>query len=628
MRITYFRIENFKSIRLAECTSPPDFMVVCGGNGCGKSALLSALVLAKETAGAYGGSPGPQPASISADATQCRIILTLAFDEVEQAFLRAIPNLPAQYPATPPFLDSTATVEVTLRRDQSGQPWSSPIPEAVRRLLSAYSRVDGSPGFFDFIDAHRVYPRMQVSSWEPQSTSDDAARATLVVSGQDQVGPMHPPQGSKFLMTKRYLADMVMRDLQELQRSQRNGSISSSDSLAEFRQLFNEFLAPLKFVEVDISVTPFRYIVSTPRGEIDIDDLSSGEKEVLNVFVRFHQLRPERSIIFFDEADAHLHPDLQRRYLGALRSLAKGNQLWLTTHSPEIMFAAGSDHLYTIARVPQDSDANQFLRVTQSDQLHEVLSEVMGSRGLVSFNQRIVFIEGDESSADRAIYEALYPPGVHNVSFVPVGNSATARKTAERVNDLLTSAPGFQFFYSIVDGDIDRSEPDPTNGTRLFRLPVYHVENLLLDEESIFRATKAMLGTNCPVKDTTDVGRALTEGLLDDVHLKPFTKALLDAKLAGLAKRQHDAVYSKSANGSEPIQRPEYSAVEREAEAILTEAIARNEWKARCKGRDLLKAYCGRLGMKYEHFRNCVISNLSTPPPALVEIMRKILGQS
>jgi hypothetical protein len=113
-----------------------------------------------------------------------------------------------------------------------------------------------------------------------------------------------------------------------------------------------------------------------------------------------------------------------------------------------------------------------------------------------------------------------------------------------------------------------------------------------------------------------------------NVHLKPFTKALLDAKLAGLAKRQHDAVYSKSANCSEPIQRPEYSAVEREAEAILTEAIARNEWKARCKGRDLLKAYCGRLGMKYEHFRNCVSSSLSTPPPALVEIMRKILGQS
>ena len=161
--------------------------------------------------------------------------------------------------------------------------------------------------------------------------------------------------------------------------------------------------------------------------------------------------------------------------------------------------------------------------------------------------------------------------------------SATARKTAERVNELLTTESGFQFFYSIVDGDIDRSASDPTNGSRLFRLPVYHVENFLLEEEPVFRATRAMLGTACPFKDATEAGRALTEGLLNDVHLKPFTRALLDAKLDGLAKKAHDAVYSKSA--SEPVQRPEYSSVEREARAILTEAIAKNEWKAAIRRR-------------------------------------------
>lgn len=625
MRITYFRIENFKSIRLAECTNPPDFMVVCGGNGCGKSALLSALVLAKEASGSYGNGPGDQLTSISADAIQCRIVVTLEFDEAEQAFLKEVPSLPHHRPTSQPFAGPTATIDVTLRKGQPNQPPSIQCPEAVRRLLSSYSRVVGAPGFFDFIDAHRVYPRMQVSSWEPHSTSDEAAKGTLVVPGQDHAGPARQP-GSKFQLTKRYLAGLVMRDLQLLQRSQRSGSISTSDSLAEFRQLFNEFLAPLRFIDVDITLVPFRYIISTPRGEIDIDDLSSGEKEVLNVFVRFHQLRPERSIIFFDEADAHLHPDLQRRYLGALRNFAKGNQLWLTTHSPEMMCAAGSDHLYTITRVPPSNGTNQFLRVTENDQLHEVLSEVMGSRGLVSFNQRIVFIEGGESSADRAIYEALYPPGIHNVSFVPVGNSATARKTAERVNELLTTAPGFQFFFSIVDGDIDRSEPDPTNGTRLFRLPVYHVENFLLDEDSVFRATRTMLGTNCPFKDAAEAGRALIKGVLNDVHLKPFTRALLDAKLDRLAKKAYDAVYSKSANSSESVHRPDYALVEREAYSILSEAIEKNEWKARCKGRDLIKAYCGQLDIKYEHFRNCLISNLHTPPPALSEIMRKILG--
>jgi len=624
MRITYFRIENFKSIRLAECHDPPDFMVVCGGNGCGKSALLSALVLAKEVSGGYGTGFVFQPAWISADASECRIAVSLAFDESEREFLIHPPAQPPHIPASQPFRDSTATLDVKLRRGPPDGAVSSQCPDPVRRLLSSYSRSAGAPGFFDFIDAHRLYPRMQLSSWEPHSTSDEAARATLVVPSQDYAGPL-PHQNSKFQLTKRYLAGMVMRDLQNLQASQRSGTIEAFDSLATFRQLFNEFLAPLKFIGVDIAATPFRYVVSTPRGEIDIDELSSGEKEVLNVFVRFHQLRPQRSIIFFDEADAHLHPDLQRRYLEALRSLSKGNQLWLTTHSPEMMFAAGSSHLYTIARMPPDRDGNQFIRVTATDQLHDALMEVMGTRGLVSFNQRIVFIEGEESSADRAIYEAFYPSGVYNVTFVPVGNSATARRTTERVNELLTTATGFQFFYSIVDGDIDRSEPDPTKGTRLFRLPVYHVENFLLNDESVFSTTKAMLGTSCPFKDAGGAAQALIDSVLNEVHLKPFTRALMDAKLDALAKTAHDRVYLRSATAG-LIDRPEFSAVAHEAEAVLTEAIEKNEWRARCKGRDLLKAYCGCLGLRYEHFRNCLIANLGTPPPELSRIMEKILA--
>jgi len=88
MRITCFRIENFKNIRLVECSDPPDFMVVCGGNGCGKSAFLSALTLAKEISGGYGAGFGFQPNWISADASECQIHLTLQFDEVERTFLR------------------------------------------------------------------------------------------------------------------------------------------------------------------------------------------------------------------------------------------------------------------------------------------------------------------------------------------------------------------------------------------------------------------------------------------------------------------------------------------------------------------------------------------------------------
>jgi len=353
--------------------------------------------------------------------------------------------------------------------------------------------------------------------------------------------------------------------------------------------------------------------------------LSSGEKEILNIFVRFHQLKPKGAIILLDEADVHLHPDLERRYLEALRLLRQGNQLFLTTHSPEMMIAAGTDSLYTLLKEPPANGGNQLVRVTQSEDLHNVLSEIMGSRGIISINQRIVFIEGEDTSADREIYETLYPPSEYNISFVPAGNSAQVRRIAEQVNALLTASIEFQQYFSIVDGDIERFESDPTEGSRLFHLPVYHVENLLLDENEILEVTRSMMGSKCPYTTAEEVSKDLQKLVLSEAHLKPYAKSLLDARLAKLAKDAHDAVYKHKSTSSQQPKIPEYSEVEEEAKRVLESSLADGSWRSKCKGRDLLKAYCGQQGLKYEHFRNLLISRMKTPPKALADIMSHIL---
>src|SRR5580765_365849 len=91
MRILSFRIENFRNLSLAECTHLPDFVVVCGGNGSGKSALLEALMTAKEYAGAYG-SFEFDPHAVSADASSALIALRVAFSEEERAFVKKTYN--------------------------------------------------------------------------------------------------------------------------------------------------------------------------------------------------------------------------------------------------------------------------------------------------------------------------------------------------------------------------------------------------------------------------------------------------------------------------------------------------------------------------------------------------------
>src|SRR5687768_4890738 len=88
MRISSFCIENFRNLRLAECSSVPDFMVICGGNGCGKSALLEALITAKEHAGSYGGHFQFDPRAVSANADRATISMSLLFDESERRFIK------------------------------------------------------------------------------------------------------------------------------------------------------------------------------------------------------------------------------------------------------------------------------------------------------------------------------------------------------------------------------------------------------------------------------------------------------------------------------------------------------------------------------------------------------------
>jgi predicted ATPase len=607
MRIVKFRIENFRNLRLAESKDPPDFMVICGGNGCGKSAVLQALITAKEHAGSYGGFQF-DPRAVSVDADVARISMTLQFDETERSWVK---NQHKEYTENCPEFDD---ISIEIKRTGEATALKRSIP--THWLLSYYSRqYQGSPGFFDYIDPYRFPARRELSSWNSEAISDDTFKQTLSAPGS-----------RKFAFTKEYLASLKMGDLQRLQTAQRTGVSDPIDSLKPIRDFFDEFFAPLKFIDVEIDSSPFRYIIRTPRGDIDIDDMSSGEKEVLNTFIRFHQLQPRGAVILFDEADVHLHPDLERRYLEVLKKLGKGNQLWLTTHSPEMMIAAGHESLYTVLRNPVAQGGNQFVRVSDSQSLHDALSEVMGSRGLVSFNQRIIFIEGEESSVDREIYEKFYPPSVCNVSFVPAGNSGTVRKTAERVNELLSSAIEFQHYFCIVDGDIERSVAPPVGG-RLYRLSVYHVENYLLDEDIIFEVTRAMLGSQCPYANATQVSEELQQLLMSDNHLKPYTRALLDARIAKLAKEAWDEVYASGAVSSSSRTKPDFASVMTDAEQIMRQAVLDKTWKSKAKGRDLLKAFCAKRGLKYDHFQNLVVERMKQPPTELQVIMDEILNK-
>lgn len=437
MKILNFRIENFKNIGLAEANNLPNFLVICGSNGCGKSSILEALMTAKEAIGSYGYF-NRNPNSVSADADKARIQLTLSFNEKDIELINA--------------QDQNRTLDsdqfqfvVEIQKNGNTQVIERSSPARIQNLLSRYN--EGSI-FFDYFSAHRGNSKNNLSNWNPSHLNEDTIKQILS-RGSD-----------KFQMVKQHLANLKMGDLQQIQKAKRAGEEYENDSLDKIRTFFNSFFAPMEFDDVYIDSSPFKFNVKTPKGEIDIDELSSGEKEILNTFIHFDQLKPDGSIVLFDEPDVHLHPELQRNYLTLLRELSTNNQFIITTHSPEMMIDAGDDALYTIVKHQESDGVNQFNRVSTDNEMHSALSEVMGSKGFVSLNKNIVFIEGQNSSTDVQFYQKLFPRNVYNVSFIPAGDSKTLTSISERVNYLLKTANEFQNYYCITDKDGDtRAKP-------------------------------------------------------------------------------------------------------------------------------------------------------------------------
>jgi predicted ATPase len=99
------------------------------------------------------------------------------------------------------------------------------------------------------------------------------------------------------------------------------------------REIFRHFLPDQEFVGVRIpeSFSGIPQITVRSRGvEHDINQLSSGQREILMTYTHLEKLWPTGSIILFDEPELHLHPTLQRRVIAHLRHLIeRGRQIHL-----------------------------------------------------------------------------------------------------------------------------------------------------------------------------------------------------------------------------------------------------------------------------------------------------------
>jgi predicted ATP-binding protein involved in virulence len=113
----------------------------------------------------------------------------------------------------------------------------------------------------------------------------------------------------------------------------------------DFDKILHDFDLGLKFKVLKGGKTAI--FIDNKGTELTMDDLSTGEKQILSLVIQLFVAKVKDSIILIDEPEFSLHPSWQNKIVGVLQKYAKeyNCQVILATHSPHIIGSVKPEQL-------------------------------------------------------------------------------------------------------------------------------------------------------------------------------------------------------------------------------------------------------------------------------------------
>jgi hypothetical protein len=276
---------------------------------------------------------------------------------------------------------------------------------------------------------------------------------------------------------------------------------------AEFEKIFTGLLRGRRIDKIginDLGLLSIMTIDIASGRPIELDSLSSGEKNVALTFLLIAKSVFKGGLVLFDEPELHLNPAVCRDVLPFMMdeyAIPREIQFILCTHSPEILESAFLRDDCTLLHILSSKNMSRVGR-TSVDEYANAMQKLGTSVGQSLFYAGTIVVEGVD---DIAFLEVAFPTVARKFYITEKGGRKEVEKAVAKIQELETGGERVSPMYIIHDKDDDVGNLKSSSAVKILSWPRYCLENFLIDLDVITELLKDASVTRSPIANQGEV---------------------------------------------------------------------------------------------------------------------------